>query len=57
MEAASRVFETRKELEDAFHDDTLKYRELYYIKNIDKMYRLDVTRKGFVEIPRSQWSR
>lgn len=54
MKPADKEFESRDELEEAYNAGSLKTGERYYVRNIDVTYRLDVTRKGFVEIPNNQ---
>jgi hypothetical protein len=47
-------FETRDDLEKAYHDGKLRRGQQYHVKHINATYRLCVTRKGFVETNRNQ---
>lgn len=47
-------FASRDELEKAYHAGKLHRGQSYFVKNINATYRLDVTRRGFVEANRNQ---
>jgi hypothetical protein len=47
-------FDTRDDLEKAYHEGKLHRGQLYHVKHVNATYRLCVTRKGFVEANRNQ---